>query len=582
MPLNFAVPAAWCHGRLDISCQRSARFQRTLQFVDVNPLRIYGVGINYTGMGLDLPAPTVADLQTTFNFARKVWPTGDILSSGFTTISFNQNLAGNAANGCGSGFNSLLDQLKDIKGDTDDLVYGLLPTGTPLTGVGGCGGGGAGTGMVGNGATAAHEAGHAVGRKHAPCDDTSRCDSPQNQDNDFPSYGNYVSDSVGEYGFDPALNVVHDPATRRDFMGYSGNDWISPYTYKALFTKGDPTAYTPSAARFMSLMMAAATVKPGTSQPTSERPEWIRRRVPLLFLSLWVDEDKVTLIPSFTYPAYLRRPGPSTDYEVHLEGTDGRVLACVKLQQACAVCDQGCGPQQLQGEVPWDSDARRLVLRKNGKDLHAFDIEDAPRIRVATDSDARGDIAVKWEAKSGAGPLHFLVQWQDVDGTWRGVAPRTTDTQMIIPQRFGYARRDTLKLRLLAVHMLNTASAEFELNTRGVEPPSVVDVEFIPSEGLYRAAAFDPMGRAMPSSELLWYDEDGGEIARGSDLSLAATRRQGVATVRLQGAGVAAAEGFALLDPGDDHDGACGGRPGGSASLKVLSRTGLLSAKKAN
>jgi hypothetical protein len=66
--LNFAIPAAWCRGRLEVSCEvfdaanpspRSATFRRTLQFVDVNPLRVYGVGINYTGAGVNLPAPAV-------------------------------------------------------------------------------------------------------------------------------------------------------------------------------------------------------------------------------------------------------------------------------------------------------------------------------------------------------------------------------------------------------------------------------------------------------------------------------------------------------------------------------------------
>lgn len=583
--LNFAVPAAWCRGRLDVSCQvfdqsnpgqRSAQFQRTLQFVDVNPLRIYGVGINYTGMGLNLAAPTAANLQTTFGFTRKVWPTGDVLISGFTTIEFSENLAGNAANGCGSGFNSLLDQLKDIKGDTDDLVYGLLPTGTPLTGVGGCGGSGAGTGMVGNGVTAAHEAGHAVGRKHAPCDDASRCDSPQNQDDDYPEYGNYVSDSIGEFGFDPALNRVHDPAARRDFMGYSGSDWISPYTYKALFTKGDPIAYTPGAPRFMSLMMASAVVPPIGDFASEARAEWRRDRIPLLFLSLWVDEEKVTLTPSFTYRAYIRRPGPDTEYEVHLEDVDGNVLACVTLQQACAVCDQDCGPLQLQGEVPWDDEARRLVVRKGGENIETFDIEDPPRLTAEIEPHGKDGIVVNWEG-TGAGPLQYLLQWRDINGAWRGVAPRTTETKMILPPRFKYAARGELKLRLLAVHMLNTSYEKLKLKAEP-EPPAVIDVEYVPTERLYRAVAHDPMGRTLPSGELIWYGEDGGEIARGSDLSVAGTHRKGVATVRLLGAGVTATEGFALLDPqsADDHE-LCGCRPGGGASLKVLANAGVIS-----
>ena len=144
--LNFAIPAAWSRGQLEISCQvfdaanpasRSAAFKRTLQFVDLNPLRVYGVGVNYTGAGLNLPAPVLSDILATFDYTRQVWPTGDVLTSGYTTIAFGGDLSGVAADGCGDGFNDLLDELQDMKGDTDDLVYGLLPAGTPLTGVAG-------------------------------------------------------------------------------------------------------------------------------------------------------------------------------------------------------------------------------------------------------------------------------------------------------------------------------------------------------------------------------------------------------------------------------------------------------------
>lgn len=579
--LNFAVPAAWCRGRLEIALEvfdqsspgpRSTRFRRTLQFLDVNPLRVYGVGINYTGMGLDLAAPTAAQLGTTFNFTRKVWPTGDILASGFTTLPFSESLAGNAANGCGSGFSSLLDQLKDIRGDTDDLVYGLLPPGTPLTGVGGCGGGGVGAGMAGNGVTAAHEAGHAVGRRHAPCDNTSRCDSPRNQDDEYPLYGSYVSDSIGEFGFDPATNVVHDPAARRDFMGYSGNAWISPYTYRKLLGGGDPSPYTPSSTRRMSLVMASAVASSAPAPPTGEldRAEWIRRRIPLLFLSAWVDGEDVTLMPSFTYPAYLRRPGPDTDFEVHLEGAGGAVVACVRLQQACGVCDSDCGPFQLQGEIPWEDGAVRLVFRRGGKDIASFDIETPPKLssKVAR---KKGHVLVEWAAVGGIDPLHYLLQWQDIDGAWRGVAPRTTETHLVLPDNFRYARRDTLKLRLLAVGLLHTASVELEVKTEGIEPPTVIDVDFDSASRIYTARARDPMGRSMPPDGLVWYDEEGGEIAQGADLPLALTRGAGVATVRLVGAGVTAAEGFALLDPREDDDRAiCGCRPGGRVAAHMM------------
>ena len=578
--LNFAIPAAWCRGRLELSCEvfdaagpasRSAAFKRTLQFADLNPLRVYGVGINYTGAGLNLAAPALSDVLSTFDYTRRVWPTGDVLTSGFTTMEFSDDLSGVAADGCGDGFNSLLDQLRDMKGDTDDLVYGLLPTGTPLTGVAGCGGDGAGTGVVGDGVTAAHEAAHAFGRKHAPCDDSSRCDGPRNTDDNYPSYGNFVSDSIGEFGFDPENNMVFDPAVSSDFMGYSGNDWISPYTFKALFSKGDPVGYSAGLRTYafsFAAAAAAATVPGGTG-----RAEWIRRRVPLLFLSLWLDGDKVTLRPSFTYEAYVRKQGPDTDVEIHLENGRGEVLACVPLQQACGSCAVHCGPMQLRGEVPWHESATKLVVRREGRDLESYQVEPKTMLTAHCARDKKGNVRVSWSAK-GDGPLWYLVQWRDRDGTWRAVAPRTQADYLVIPARFLWASKDTLRIRVLAVRLLNTAIAECEITAHKTEPPNDILMRELPGDRAVRATLIDPVGRSMPASDLAWYDEKGGEITGGSDL-VRNPNLTGVASVRQVAHGVVSAEGYVLLNPvGDDRD-VCSSRPAGMAAEKVFKDAGF-------
>ena len=573
--LNFAIPAAWCRAQVEIACQtfdernpgpRSAVFRRTLSFIDVNPLRVYGVGVHYTGAGLNLAAPGQADLLTTFDYTRSVWPTGDVLASGFTTLDFGDDLSGVAADGCGSGFNALLDQLRDIKGDTDDLVYGLLPAGTPLTGVGGCGGGGAGTGMVGDGVTAAHEAGHAVGRQHAPCDDTTRCDSPRNTDGDYPRYGNFKSDSIGEFGFDPLTNRVFDPAVASDFMGYSGNDWISPHTYRHLLNKGDPVAPSgstrlrPFAFSFRAMVPAADGVHPAS------RPEWIRRRERLLHLSLWVDGAKVQLRPSFTFEAFLRRPGTNSDYEVHLLGKDDAVLACVGLQQACGACAGHCGPVQLLGEVPWNGDATKLVLRRKGHDIAEFEVEPQPAVKAHSEMSKDGQMLIKWCASAPDPALWYLVQWCDRDGTWRGMAPRTQQTQLVVPKWLRWATKDVLQLRVLAVLRLHTATADCQLDALPGEPPTDVVVHEVAGGSVVRATLVDPTGRTLVPDDLAWYDEAGGEVARGAEVRRDGHLR-GVVTVRDVSQGIAATEGYAVMEAADGV-GRCGHGPAGAASLR--------------
>lgn len=245
--LNFVIPEAWCQGQLrtrvvvfdsTVPDRPSAADERNLSLLDVAPLSLFGVGVHYTGQGLDLAAPTMSDLVSTLTFVESTYPVGEISYAGFTTIDFSDDMKANIADGCGDGFNSLLDHLRDMRGDSGEVYYGLLPNGIDTGSVGGCGGGGVAAGFVGDGMTAAQEIGHAFNRRHAPCDNPMRCDNPGSTDGSYPHYGTFASDSIGEIGFNPAANFAFDPATTFDFMGYSnGTLWVSPYTYLGLLDK---------------------------------------------------------------------------------------------------------------------------------------------------------------------------------------------------------------------------------------------------------------------------------------------------------------------------------------------------------
>jgi hypothetical protein len=566
--LNFLIPDAWCDGDIEIRLrvfdtaapgQKSAPVQRTLRFVRVNPLRVYAVGINYTGAGLNLPAPVEADFATTFDYTRRVWPTGDVLFSGYTTLEFDESLAGTASEGCGDGFNSLLDDLRDIKGDTDDLVYGLLPNGTPLTGVGGCGGDGAGTGMIGGGQTAAHEAGHAVGRDHAPCDDSGRCDSPRNTDDDFPHYGSYVSDSIGEFGFDVENNQVFDPASSQDFMGYSGNNWISPYTYTALFSKGDPSPSTGASPAWMSSYLGLAAVEhlgfrdqqrppKGQEEP---RPEWVKRRELVLFLRVTADDEEAVVHPSFTYGAFRRPRGPATDVEAHVLDEDGNILACTYLRRACGSCDVDCGPVDLIGEVPLSGDPDRLVIRREGKELAAHDFEDPVELSCEW-REKDGDLELTWEAKGSGAEIWYLVQWRDRGGVWRGVGPRTTETSVVLSRRLLYADKTMNQVRVLATELLTTSACVLKFEGCQEEPPLTVTI--YDTGPAVAALAVDPLGRQVPGRFLTWFDDSGGEVGVGERLAKRSFANgvvpNGTLHVVPTGMGVTAAEGLAAVDLG--------------------------------
>ena len=73
------------------------------------------------------------------------------------------------------------------------------------------------------GDTFAHEMGHTMTLRHAPC-------NVNNPDRDFP----HRDGSIGFWGYDPERNVLVS-SSHSDFMGYCGNDWVSAYHFaKAL------------------------------------------------------------------------------------------------------------------------------------------------------------------------------------------------------------------------------------------------------------------------------------------------------------------------------------------------------------
>jgi hypothetical protein len=74
--------------------------------------------------------------------------------------------------------------------------------------------------------TFAHELGHMHGRSHAPC-------AVSSSDPAFP----YAGGSIGVWGRDERSQTFIDPTPTADFMGYCDPQWVSDYTYEALFER---------------------------------------------------------------------------------------------------------------------------------------------------------------------------------------------------------------------------------------------------------------------------------------------------------------------------------------------------------
>lgn len=523
--LNFMIPAAWCVGSVTITCQlwdqaapnsRSAPHIRTIVFTEVEPLNLYLVGINYNAVAPALPAPSQADISVNVVSLIKVYPVGDVIQTGYTTLDFDESVVGNVGDGCGSGLNHLLDALDDLRGGSDDIYLGTLPAGilnTPGNSVGGCApqGGKTAATFVDYEVSAVgdvpHEVGHALDRHHAPC--SSGCSvAPADPDPNFPRYGSFRSDSIGVFGFDPTSNTVFNPAMYSDFMAYHFPQWVSAYTYNGL--------------RGSSFQPTAGTA-PGPAMHFREDVEF-----EILWLGLSIARDRtVSLRPSFHFSGHLLNRSRCGQFIAELQDANRQPLSCTALHCDCdAGCD--CWPRTIRDRLPLPAGSKWLVIWEGNTKIFEEQIAVPPKVKIDKARSSKKGIDLAWSAKVKG--LWYLVQWFDEPaGAWRGVAPRQQSTSLhVSPQLL--SRSPTLQLRVLATAQLGTGTAETTVKLANPAPPSLKITLTGIGDGadkplklpaVLHATVLDSAGREWPADRMTWY-ANGYVIGRGKQADLRA------------------------------------------------------------
>ena len=541
--LNFMIPGAWCTETITVQCQvwdamapnsKSAMFSRTLTFTEVDPLNIYLVGVsNNPPGGTILAAPTQSTVATTLIKLAKMYPVGTVNQIGYATLTFNETVTSTSpvTSGCGNGMNDLLDRLNDLRGGSDDIYLGTLPAGlvgSPGNTVGGCApvGGNVAATFVdwapnpADDSDPAHEIGHCLGRKHAPCT-AGRCNpAPSNVDPNYPQYGNFFSDSIGVFGFDPTDNIngVKDPSQITDFMGYSPDDtWISAYNYNSLRGSnfGPVGGASPSGNR-------AGTQAHGRQGVLSE----------MLFLGLTISRDRqVKRRPSFHYPAPGLNLCDCGRFTVELLDEARNTLICAALHADCNRVGCKCWPKVTRDEIPYPAASRWLVVFDEEKTIYEERIPDPPKLQIEGFQPADGGVVVSWRATDNSPDccLWYLVQWYDRRSeSWRGVAPRLQENSLLIPRQL-FAKESEIPIRVLATAGIATGVVQGQASIEGWQPsPSSVVLAGVQSTvnqpvaipGVLQAAVIDVSGREADYGRAAWYSSNGAEIGRGNSLDL--------------------------------------------------------------
>jgi hypothetical protein len=513
--LNFMVPAALSAGTVTVTCRvfdqastsaRSGAFTRTLVFVRVEPLNMFLVGINTQQPAA--PAPTQSAVAGALSLLKKTYPRGVVQATGFTTATLTSQIAGlMPSSGCGQGWSDLLDILRDLKGDSDDIFFGGLPAGIAAPGVVGCSpvGDRLAASFIDLLGTVPHEVGHSLGRNHAPCRGCSP--GAQDPDNNFPQYNTFNSDSIGVFGYDPTTNQVFNPASSLDFMTafLPSSPWVSPYTHQALLGNIQSGPIPTGALTFLGGLGMT------------------------LFLRLEISREReVKRDCSFTYPAPTQGGGCETSFSYELLDENRNVLDCGPLRCPCTESACHCWPKRIRVAIPMPEGARWLRVRDGDDYIYEEEITDPPYVRVTSQESRDDGVYLSWESDAGKDAC-YLVQVQDpADQAYRGLSTRSAETSVVIPRRL-FARGPTLRVRILASSGIATGMAETEIKLGTYQPPDITlrllgveQAEEGPAHlpGVVSVLATESTGRELPAEQITWYDSNGNQIGKGAQVDL--------------------------------------------------------------
>lgn len=538
--LNFVIPEGLCQGLVTLRCQvfdqanpssRSSVTERTIQFIERTQLNIYAVGIHYTGQSLDLAAPIITDIAPMLEYTELTFPVPEAFISGYTEIEFSEDMNADIADGCGSAYNSLLGKLRDLRGDSDDLYYGFLPVGYNGGSVGGCGNNGVGASPFDDFVAIAHEAGHALGRKHAPCDSSSRCNNPSNQDGDFPKYNGFGSDSIGEFGYKVIDNQVFDPINSFDFMGYSrgNNQWVSPYTYYALFSALPSTEGIETEG-------FASNNKSHVKQNSIKNArkyygEWQPVQTMKLMLDISIDRNQqVTSKHAFHFmTAQANDHGYGSSYYAELLDENGAKITCQNLitsTQRCNCCSS-CYPKTFFQSIPFSTKATKLIIHNCDEIIYEEQIPAPTQLTLESEYNEKEEcFLIEWKAMlNDKKEMWYIVHWQDSKGTWRGLSPRTQGTNAKIPKHL-FGKKRTLNIRVLASSGIATGVVETRLELKSSNK-QVADIVLVSEpkdnnkiSSLLRAKIIKERGENLQQIECIWYNEQNIEMQRGKTIHL--------------------------------------------------------------
>jgi hypothetical protein len=473
--LNFIIPAdrMFGHMRLIVRIQAPGVIgaPETQVYLDVTlqqTLRLAGIMVAYNGsngatppVNINLPAPTVTDLQNTSGWTLLTFPVRSVAtyrSAG--TINWTLPLTdAPACNGCCTNnwvaLNAAVQNQKVADGNHSDVIYyGLLPAGIPRGPIIGCESSGVSSGAVGDQITMAHEIGHFCGRPHSPCGTPG--------DANYPAYepydpANTPQASIGEYGLDISSGSIFSPASFKDFMSYCGPKWISLYVCGQLTnnTALDPILVGMDHPWWKDYVRYDPNLIPEKwlpdPPPGPDPIPWRVRGIPMqriisIIGTVFPGGEVTVQHVARTEAEPVVKNGAPSGIVAELVNAEGKVVAKAEAYRLPSSGHGGCGcsggasspsPYNFQAFIPDNERGAALRLRQADKEIWTIKAGKRPPKVSAFEAkiDPKRGLRISWKGESSTG--RDAVAWlrcsADKGKTWRALATNLTANEALIP-----------------------------------------------------------------------------------------------------------------------------------------------------